>query len=168
MKPRPFHSWAWFVGLSIAVGLPPGRGDDSYAMLPPGVSVLLDEADSIELISIDPRERPAKADDSFHGWKALGRAAVRDVADRRATVASLKQAIGETDNVSGCFEPRHGLRATRGHRSVDLVICFSCRWIEVHFGGKTSSVCTSDAPKSAFNKALRDLGVRLAQDVEGP
>jgi hypothetical protein len=69
---------------------------------------------------------------------------------------------------SGCFEPRHGLRAMKGTRSVDLVICFSCRWIEVHSEGKASSVWTSEAPKSAFNKVLRAAGVKLAQDVEGP
>jgi hypothetical protein len=159
---------AFLGGLLLAAGVPSGRGDDSHATLPPAASVLLDEAESVELISLDPRERPTKPDDSFRGWKVLGRAAIRDLADRRAIVASLKRGIGETDKVSGCFEPRHGLRATKGNKSVDLVICFSCGWIEVHSEGTTSSVWTSDSPKSAFNKALRDAGAALAQDVEGP
>jgi hypothetical protein len=48
------------------------------------------------------------------------------------------------------------------------VICFSCRWIEVHAGGEATSVRTSESAKSAFNKVLRDAGVALATDAEGP
>jgi hypothetical protein len=164
----PLPSWAFLAGLFVAVGLPSGRCDDSYDTLPPAASALLDEADAIELISLDPRERPAKSEESFHGWKVLGRTDLRDAASRRAIVTSLERGIGQADKVAGCFEPRHGLRATKGDRSVDLAICFSCGWIEVHSGGTTSAVRTSTSPKSAFNKILRDAGAALAQDVEGP
>ncbi len=140
-------------GLILRLGAVRGHDVDEHDRLPPDASAVLDEAESVELLSIDPRDRPGKADDSFHGWKVLGRTYAPDASGRRAILASVKQAIGETDGVSGCFEPRHGLRATKGGRSVDLVICFSCRWIEVRSEGKTSFVWTSDAPKSAFNNA---------------
>ncbi|HEY2159075.1 MAG TPA: hypothetical protein VGH33_25835 [Isosphaeraceae bacterium] len=164
----PLRSWALFAGLLFAAGIPPGRREDSHDKLPPAASVLLDEADAVELISLEPRDRPANSEESFHGWKVLGRGDLRDPASRRAIITSVKRGIGAADKVAGCFEPRHGLRATKGDRSADLVICFSCGWIEVHSEGKTSSVWTSDSPKEAFNKALRDAGATLAQDVEGP
>lgn len=159
---------AWLAGLLLAFGVVRGHAGDEHDRLPPAASNLLDEAGAIELISLDPRERPAGPGGSFHGWKVLGRAAIRDAAERRAIVASLGRAIGSAAEVAGCFEPRHGLRATRGTQSLDLVICFSCRWVEAHFEGRTSSVRIADSPKSAFNKALREAGVKLAQDVEGP
>jgi hypothetical protein len=159
---------AGVLGIILVLGRARASSDDAYRTLPPDASALLDEAEAVELISIDPRDRPPKPDESFHGWKILGRATIQKPQDRRAIVAALKRSVGEADKVAGCFEPRHGLRATKGGRVVDLVICFSCRWIEVHDGGTTSSVWISEAPKSAFNKALREAHVPLAQDVEGP
>ncbi len=155
-------------GLLLGLGIVRGHSSDEHDQLPSAASRLLDEADAIELISLDPRERLAQPGESFHGWKVLGRAAIGDAAKRRAIIASLKRAIGSADEVAGCFEPRHGLRATKGGKSLDLVICFSCRWVEVQFEGRASSIRIADSPKSAFNKALREAGVKLAQDVEGP
>jgi hypothetical protein len=155
-------------GLLLGLGIVWGHSGDEHDKLPAAASRLLDEADAIELISLDPRERPARPGESFHGWKVLGRAAIGDGAEGRAIIAALKRAIGSAEEVAGCFEPRHGLRATKGGQSLDLVICFSCRWIESHFQGTSSSVRIADSPKSAFNKALREAGIKLAQDVEGP
>ena len=142
-------------------------GDDPYGALPASASALLDGADSIELISLDPGERTGGAASGFHGWKVLGRATLRDGAGR-TVVEAIHRGVREAGDAAGCFEPRHGLRATRGKRAVDLVICFSCRWIEVHDGGATAFVRTSTAARPAINGALRDAAVALAKDGEGP
>jgi hypothetical protein len=156
------------MGVALALVGSAGRVDDSHDRLPDAASSLLDGADAIELISIDPRDRPARPEEGFHGWKILGRTTLREGEARRAIVAAVRRGVAEADGASGCFEPRHGLRASKGHDSADLVICFSCRWIEVHVGGKTASVWTTDAAKSPLNRALRDAGLPLAQDVQGP
>jgi hypothetical protein len=155
-------------GLVLGFGVVRGWSDEPHDKFSPAVSTLLDEAEAIELISLDPRQRPSGPAESFHGWKVLGRTTLRDAEKRRAIVAAVTRGVAEADKVAGCFEPRHGLRASRGNDSADLVLCFSCRWIEVHVAGKTSSVWTSEAAKSAINQALGAAGVPLAQDVEGP
>lgn len=152
----------------IAGLAPAGPGDDPYSKLPANVSALLDEAESVELLSIDPGDRTSDPGTGFHGWKVLGRTTLRGAEGRRAIVGAIQRGVRETDDAAGCFEPRHGLRATKGNRVVDLVICFSCRWIEVHDAGKTASVRTSATAKPAINGALRDAAVVLAQDAEGP
>ena len=152
----------------IAGLAPAGPAEDPYHKLPATVSALLDEAESIELLSIDPGERTSDPGSGFHGWKVLGRTTPSDDGGRKAIVAAIKRGIREADDAAGCFEPRHGLRATKGDKAIDLVICFSCRWIEVHEGGMTASVRTSSAAKPAINRALREAAVALAQDVEGP
>jgi hypothetical protein len=150
-------------GLALA-----GPGDDPYSKLPATVSALLDEADSVELLSIDPGERISDPSAGFHGWKVLGRTTLRNDAGRRAIVLAIQRGVGEADDAAGCFEPRHGLRATKGNKVVDFVICFSCRWIEVHDGGQSAFVRTTASAKPAINRALRDAAVVLAQDSEGP
>ncbi len=162
-------SWRWpIVALALILGPIPGRGDDPPRTLPATASAILDGAESIELLSIDPKDRPAGPGDDFHGWKVLGRAALRDPDRRREVVAAVRRGVEEADDAEGCFEPRHGLRATKGGVSADLVICFSCRWIEVHAGGEATSVRTSGSPRSTFNTILRTATVELAQDAEGP
>jgi hypothetical protein len=163
------RSWRGpIVALALALGPVPGRGDDSHGKLPATASAILDGAESIELLSIDPKDRPSGAGDDFHGWKVLGRAALRDPDRRRAVVEALRRGVEEADDAEGCFEPRHGLRATKGGLSADLVICFSCRWIEVRAGGETAFVRMSGSPRAMFNAILRAAAVELAQDSEGP
>lgn len=128
----------------------------------------LDGADAIELFSIEPKERPAAPGQGFHNWKVLGRTTLRGAEARRAMAAAIRRGIDQAGEASGCFEPRHGLRAGRGAESVDLVICFSCGWIEVHGPGASGWVRTTGAAKDAMNAALRGASVPLAQDVEGP
>jgi hypothetical protein len=163
MTARSLPAIALIAGLAAA-----GSGDDPFGALPATASALLDDAESVELLSIDPGQRTSDPGTGFHGWKVLGRTALTDADRRKAVVFAIRRGIRECDDASGCFEPRHGLRATKGGKTLDLVICFSCRWIEVHEGGTTAYVRTSGAARPAINQALRDAAVELAQDVEGP
>jgi hypothetical protein len=158
----------WASGISLVLAGPTGRGDEPSGKLPGPASALLDEAEAIEILSIDPKGRPSRPEDDFHGWKVLGRTTLRDPGTRTRVVAASRRGVEEAGPAAGCFEPRHGLRATKGARSADLVICFACGWIEVRAGGEAASVRTSSAAKPVFNKLLCDAGVALAPEPEGP
>jgi hypothetical protein len=94
----------------------------------------------------------------------LGREPIPEPGPRHELVAALQKAISESDgSVAACFEPRHGIHATSGVNSVDLVICFHCRQIEVYLGStQTAYVPTTDAAERVFDRFLEEAGVRLA------
>lgn len=160
----PGRSAALVAALALGWGGPAAPDGGPRDALPDRVSALLDEAEAIEVLSIDPKDRPAGPGESFHGWKVLGRTRLADREAGRRVVASIRRGVAEADGASGCFEPRHGLRASKGGEAADLVICFSCRWIEARVGASTTSVRTSDAARAALNRALRGAGVTLAPD----
>lgn len=101
---------------------------------------ILRGAAELELIALDPTwpTPEQKADPArFHGYGVLGRAAMSDPAGRVELLDLIAQACRENDGiVAGCFDPRHGIRATVEGRTVDLVICFSCLQVLVFADGE--------------------------------
>src|SRR5437870_4054176 len=88
---------------------------------------VLQSADTVELISLDPAAKGFDKKQSFHGWKVLGRTSLKDKVTRERVIAAIKKGVADSDgSVAGCFRPRHGIRATRGKTTVELVICFEC------------------------------------------
>ena len=158
----------WAAGIAFGLTGPTGWGDEPSGKLPGSATALLDEADAIEILSIDPKDHPSRPEEDFHGWKVLGRTSIRDPEVRKRVVAASRRGIDEAGPVAACFEPRHGLRATKGARSVDLVICYACGWIQVCVGADAPTIPTTDSAKPLFNKLLRDAGVALAPEPEGP
>ena len=125
------------------------------------------DADSFELLSLHPE--PGRPDAAFHGFAVLGRAPVSDAATRRRLFDALQS--GARWNVplpALCFSPRHGIRATAGGRTVDLVICFECSQVKVWQGDRPAGMfIVSQSPQPAFDQALRDAGLPLAPGDEG-
>lgn len=64
----------------------------------------------------------------------------------------------------GCFNPRHGIRATSGGKTIDLLICFECRHFEVYENGKLvrQRSLATDAPLPVFNRILTKAHVPLS------
>jgi hypothetical protein len=63
-----------------------------------------------------------------------------------------------------CFEPRHGVRAMAGGKTVDLVICFACSEVQVWSDdGKDLEglALIGDSAQAAFDKVLTDAKVPL-------
>jgi hypothetical protein len=59
-----------------------------------------------------------------------------------------------------CFNPRHGISATRGDQKVDLVICFECRQTRIYFNDrKTSGVTTTKSAQPTFDRSLEKAGI---------
>jgi hypothetical protein len=132
--------------------------------IPEAATGALDKAGTLELVSLNPerpRERPR---DNFHGWKVLGRTAVKDKEKCKRLAAALRRGVEESEGVAAaCFNPRHGLRVIRDGKPVDFVICFECLQVQVFEGNRSlKGFLISGSPERAFDKALRDAGVPLA------
>lgn len=137
-----------------------------YQHLPKDVEAILAKPDRLELFSLDPAMPDEKPKNGFHEWKVLGSTVVKDAKTQAALVAALQKGIAESNVVASCFDPRHGLRATQGGKTVDLVICFRCRSIEVHRGDQRSFVWVTVSPQPALDKVLKDANVPLAKKVD--
>ena len=133
------------------------------AAAPPGVLRDLEKADEFVLYSLDPRRQAEEPKDGFHGWLVLGRTQITDAGARKKLVAALEQGVREHDgSIAHCFNPRHGIRATRAGKSVDLVICFECFQVEVFTAGQPDKgFLVSASPQQVFDEALRQADIPL-------
>ncbi len=131
--------------------------------LPDKAKTVLDKAETIEVYSLDPGDNNDPK--GFHGWKVLGKTAVKDAAKRTELLGALEQGLAESQGGAKCFIPRHGVRATYDGQTVDLVICFECSWVYVYYGDKDGPhLTTSKSPQPAFDKVLKDAGVPLPKN----
>jgi hypothetical protein len=127
--------------------------------LPPEVRKVLDTADRFILFSLDPHpvseEKLDKASNElFHQYRVRRKIDIRTPKERAELLGALYKGISDSDGmVAMCFNPRHGIRATVGGETVDLVICFECLSIEIHARTNTS-VLTTHSPAFTFNRAL--------------
>jgi len=152
---------AWLTAVAAAAA--PG---DAKNDLPPEVRSVLDRAESVELLSLDPGDADPGADDKalFHGYRILGRTPLKEDT-RRTVLSALDKGIQESDGkVARCFNPRHGIRATREGKTVDLVICFECLSMRAYFEGRqTAGALTTRSPQPTFDRTLRAAGVPLPE-----
>jgi GH18 family chitinase len=127
---------------------------------------VLDKADEITLYSLNPDKKEKKPDTGLQGWQVLGQTTLSGE-DKKAIVKALNKAIAASDgSVAGCFNPRHGIKATHGGKTVELVICFECLSISGWTDGERFSTLTSRQAEEAFNKVLKDKGVKLPKQRE--
>jgi hypothetical protein len=131
---------------------------------------ILQNADQIELLSLDPREGGGEHEvkdvkDLFHDYRSLGSVKVTNGHDRKRLVAEIDSAIAATHpgEEGACFEPRHGIRATAKGRTVTLVICFQCWNVHVYLNDALiQNVATKSSPEEFLDRLLKDAGVPLA------
>jgi hypothetical protein len=143
-----------------------GEREEKENKIPDAVKAVLDKADSFELLSLEPSERK-EAKGGFHGWKVLGKTEVKDADTRKDLVAALEKGVAENKGeVAKCFEPRHGIRATRDKKTVELVICFECLQVRGYVDNSdknTDGFLTSKSPQPAFDKVLKGADVPLPE-----
>jgi len=132
--------------------------------LPDAARAILENADRMTLFSLNPKRPTKKPNQDFHGWQVLGQTVVKSREVRKRVVAAVEKGIAKSDgSAAGCFDPRHGIRATHQGKSVDLVICFECLQILVFVENqKAKGVLTTQSPESVLDKVLRDAKVPLA------
>jgi len=130
--------------------------------MPSAVASALRQADSFELLSLDPEHNRKDAD--FHGYKVLGRTLITDdPATRKLLYNKLQSATRSIIFPMKCFNPRHGISVTAKGRTYDLLICFECLQVYVYEGDKHELTFTVKAdPQPVFDQVLRDAGLPLA------
>lgn len=195
---------AWFPGPPVddredQPVLEPSSMDFRPNSFPPGVAGALKDAESlvIHLIGFPPESVDALEKDppdsasqdrahqssevtTFHGWPILGSAHVTSAQTVKSIVQSLIRGVEQhRDEGPACFLPRHGVRAAlRDGGTIDLVICFKCQLMEVHFspiapdhlpvsGGEPrgAQVRTLGDSRLSLNQSLQAAEVDLEQEV---
>lgn len=148
------QAWVLLTGLVLV-------GGSRASEIPADVKAALEKAGEWELYSLQPIEVTDK--DAFHGWKVLGKTAVKDADTRKALLAALDKGAKDNDgSVAKCFNPRHGIRIKAGDQTIDLVICFECFQAVVFTGDKhTGKFLTTASPQPALDKVLTDAKIPL-------
>ncbi|HLW65757.1 MAG TPA: hypothetical protein VKS79_10595 [Gemmataceae bacterium] len=150
------------VGAVLAAASPPATAKDNK--LPDEVVNVLANAETFELLSLDPDSRVDTSKDAFHGYKVLGKTSVKEADARQKLVDSLAKGMEGEIRPAKCFNPRHGIRATHDGKTVELVICFECHQFKVFTGpGKVSGLLVDKSPEPAFDKILKDAGIPKAK-----
>jgi len=114
--------------------------------VPGNARSILENAETFEILALHPYPHleegtPVGPEDSFRGYRILGRTAVPDASDRRRLVDLVFEGIDRSKGmVAACFDPRHGIHATRGGAEVDLVICYECLSMHLYRDGSDDRV----------------------------
>jgi hypothetical protein len=127
----------------------------------------LDVPDKLTLYSIDGRDfepgKEPKVEEKFHGYPVLGKVEVKDPERRKEIIAALKDGMARSDGrMAKCFWPRHAIQAVEKGRTIDCVICFECRQLEIHEGSSKSVKPITREPQNVLNRHLKQDGVPLA------
>jgi len=150
------------ITVPLAVLLATTTACDGGRSIPAAELKILRNAESFELFSLNPDLRSKPEDGGFHGWKVLGSTKL-DAATRAKVRAALEQGVSESDGtVAGCFIPRHGIRATSGGQTVELVICFECMSASTYLNGtQGKGFLLTRSPQPTFNEVLQQAKVPL-------
>jgi hypothetical protein len=142
----------------------PAASDRSKNRLPEKIKSALNEAE-FTLLSLNPNPAPESEDKSketFHNYEVLGKTVVRDRKARAELLTALNNGIeGWDGSTVRCFNPRHGISATQGGKTIDLVICFECHSIRT-YAAITGTVHTSGSPQPIFDRALKKEGLPIS------
>lgn len=140
----------------------PREHGDVRKVFPGEARQVLENADAFVLISLDPVPRAAD-ESTFHGYRELGRVKLDDQPTRSALVNALYAGIAENEeSPPACFNPRHGIHATRGGETVDVVICFECLSLKAHSAAGETRALTTRSPEALFNETLKKARVPLS------
>jgi hypothetical protein len=128
----------------------------------------IDAPERLTLYSLHPQEldpeEVAKAGETFHGWRVLGKVEIKEPEKRKELVDALKDAIARPPEFGAkCFIPRHGLQIVEQGKMVEYVVCFQCSRFEEFAGGvKQRDGLLNRDVQPVFDKPLTDAGISLA------
>jgi hypothetical protein len=130
---------------------------------------IIQKADQIEFYSIEPfPDEKAPRDKLLRGYVVLGKTVIKDAKARKAFVEEFDEAAGR-GRMAKCFDPRHGIRATHDGKSMDVLICFHCGYVNLYEGKGNEPIASfsiAAGAQPAFDKILKDGKVPLAKPAE--
>jgi hypothetical protein len=134
--------------------------------VPPVVRSILEEAEHVELISLDPNSL-GKLKDGYYGWKVVGKLAIENAETRQSVISAVERSISQGAPRAACFVPRHAIHArTNDGRKLDLLICFQCNRVEVYVNNERQGpdLPTSGSSEPILDKVLTDANVPLGPE----
>lgn len=144
--------------------------------LPLTVIRVLRSPDSLEILALDPVPVAARRADArtlpiekeFHGYEILGHAPLNDDVVRQELVELVLRGIQESDGrVAACFDPRHGIRAVKEGKVLDMLICYECLQVEIHYSELVEEkgrlgVLTANTVEPDVTRIYRSAGLAIA------
>jgi hypothetical protein len=97
--------------------------------------------------------------DTFHRYAIVGQTEIKDKKTKSDLVAHFYNGMAGESLSACCFNPHHAIRATKGQKTVDLVICFSCSGVEIYYGQAQGRAQVSQEPERFYNAVLAGAGV---------
>jgi hypothetical protein len=123
--------------------------------IPEEIVTVLDNAEEIELYSLDPKD--------IRKPKELGKTVIKNAEVRKKLVAEFKSGVEDSIGHALCFNPRHRLKAKHKDKAIDLFICFECFQVKYSLDEQeTKTLLISSKPQALFDSILKDAGVKLA------
>lgn len=150
-----------FIGAVLLIAFASGRA----VLYSRSERFVLDNSDQFILYSLlpHPPEGDARIKGKFHRNGILGEAQITDPEQKARLVNALyggfPSIVSSSVDESACFNPRHGIRATHGGRTVEAEICFECAAVYLHENGKSIKQTVSQEPQKVFDQAL--IGAKL-------
>lgn len=128
--------------------------------LPSSAVAVLESADQFEIYRLEPHatEDPNPEAKVFRGHTILARAEVKDANARLKIAEIVSRGVRHGGTQAKCFNPRHGVHAIQGRKTVDLVICYECSAIEVGENNQWTTVTTGDV-QSELDAAFQAAGI---------
>ncbi|MGE0434692.1 MAG: hypothetical protein AB7S36_20730 [Planctomycetota bacterium] len=172
-------------GCYRAPGSPQGRLDKA---IPADWREILAHADSVELLRLHYVSRsqldnamlaasvvgdngpvtvfgdyPPPDTPDLRGYPILGRTSLEPAVATEVVKLifdAVSQSTQPLGSKSGCFNPRHGIVATRGGDRVELLICFECHVLNASGPGhETTGGSITDDPAGRYDEILLAAGV---------
>jgi hypothetical protein len=115
----------------------------------------LETSAEITLYALKPQSVPLTSRvEAFHGYPILDRVVLRGE-EKAKLLGKLYTSIAEDAEPARCFIPRHGIRAVKGDRSVDLVICFECQQVDSYVDGNRGGSTISKSSQPYFDEVMK-------------
>lgn len=119
---------------------------------------VFEQSDRFILYSIKSMRAPNQTN-TFHGYPIIGQSEIKDTKIKADLVAHFYDGMAGDIMAAGCFNPHHAIRAMKGQKTVDLVICFSCSGVEIHYGQQEGRTNVAREPERFYDAVLADAGV---------
>lgn len=122
---------------------------------------VLENSDRMILYSIESMQSGEKG---FHGYPIVGQTEIKSRKIKSDLVAHFYDGMEDEIFAAGCFQPHHAIRAIKGKKVVDMVICFGCSGVEITYGALEGRTHVSSTPQKFYDAVLTEAGVPLRKD----